>query len=80
MQKPQRRKFQIRKIYEKCPFCQKGQDPDYKDYEFLEKFVSDRARILPSQITGVCSRHQRKLSIAIKRARFLALLPFSERI
>jgi small subunit ribosomal protein S18 len=80
MAEPQRRKIQIRKMYEKCPFCEKRIDPDYKDYKMLEKFLSDRAKILPSVRSGVCSRHQRKLSIAIKRARILALLSFAEKI
>lgn len=51
--------------------------PDYKDYKYLAKFVSDRGKIKSSEYTGVCARHQRKLSNAIKRARHLALLPFA---
>ncbi len=63
-----------------CPFCKKGKDPDYKDYEYLAKFLSDRARILSSVRTGVCAKHQRKLGREIKRARYLGLLPFVEKI
>lgn len=77
---PQRRKIPIRKIYNKCPFCDKGKDPDYKDYKDLAEFMTDRAKIMPATRSGICSRHQRKLSLAIKRARILALLPFSEKI
>ena len=50
---------------------------DYKNSEMLRKFISDRGKILPRRITGTCSKHQRELTIAIKRARHVALLPFS---
>ncbi|MBM3942683.1 MAG: 30S ribosomal protein S18 [SAR202 cluster bacterium] len=49
---------------------------DYKDVERLRRFVSDRAKMEPPRKTGVCAKHQRELSAAIKRARHLALLPF----
>jgi small subunit ribosomal protein S18 len=80
MDKPRRRKIPIRKMYEKCPFCLKGKDPDYKDFKDLVEFMTDRAKIMPQVRSGICSKHQRKLSIAVKRARFLSLLPFAERI
>lgn len=51
---------------------------DYKDVKLLKRFVSERGRVLPGRITGVSSSKQRKLSIAIKRARIIALLPFVE--
>ena len=53
-----------------------GKNPDYKDYKTLEKYLSDRAKILGRDRTGICTRHQKKLSTAIKRARYLGLLPF----
>jgi len=60
-----------------CRFCaNKNLVIDYKNIEVLEKFVTDRGKILPRRITGTCSRHQRSLANAIKRARILALLPF----
>ena len=60
-----------------CSFCVEHiQDIDYKDYERLRRFVSDRAKIEPRRKSGVCAKHQRALSNAIKRARHLALLPF----
>jgi small subunit ribosomal protein S18 len=62
---------------ETCFYCDKNADPDYKDYETLGKFVSERARIIGKDRSGVCSKHQRKLSSAIKRARHLGLLPFA---
>ena len=61
----------------KCPFTAAGiKEIDYKDVETLKKFVTDRGKILPRRITGVSSYHQRKLTNAIKRARYVALLPF----
>ena len=49
---------------------------DYKDEKLLSRFISDRGKILPRRLSGVSSRHQRQLSVAIKRARYLALLPY----
>lgn len=60
-----------------CNFCvNKSEAIDYKDVQKLRKFISDRAKILPRRVTGVCASHQRELTIAIKRARQLALLPY----
>ena len=50
---------------------------DYKDAEFLKKFLNEQGKILPRRITGTCAKHQRKINLAIKRARAIALLPFS---
>jgi small subunit ribosomal protein S18 len=61
-----------------CGFCvDKVGDIDYKDLARLRKYISERAKILPRRVTGTCSGHQRKLTLAIKRARHLALMPFS---
>ncbi len=49
---------------------------DYKDVDFLKKFISERGKILPRRVTGTSAKYQRKLTIAIKRARQMALLPF----
>ena len=49
---------------------------DYKDPEFLKKFLNEQGKILPRRITGNCARHQRALTTAIKRARHLALMPY----
>ena len=60
-----------------CSFCvEHVKDIDYKDFERLRRYVSDRAKIEPRRKSGVCAKHQRALSTAIKRARHLALLPF----
>ncbi len=50
---------------------------DYKDAELLTKFISDRGKILPRRVTGTSAKYQRKLAVAIKRARHMALLPFA---
>lgn len=64
----------------KCYFCVNGiNDIDYKDAALLRKFLSGYAKILPRKRTKVCSKHQRKLAIAIKRARLMAFLPFVNR-
>ncbi|MDP4119764.1 MAG: 30S ribosomal protein S18 [Bacillota bacterium] len=61
-----------------CSFCvEKVTDIDYKDVAKTRRFLSERAKILPRRVTGTCAAHQRKLTIAIKRARHLALLPYS---
>ena len=60
-----------------CPFTQAGmKDIDYKDVDTLSKFITERGKILPRRITGVSAFHQKRLSLAIKRARMMALLPF----
>jgi small subunit ribosomal protein S18 len=61
----------------RCPFTAAGiKDIDYKDLNTLTKFITDRGKILPRRITGVSAYHQKRLAMAIKRARHMALLPF----
>jgi len=71
-----RRKFIEVAVPRNCPFCKTDTSPDYKDFESLTKYVSDRAKILGKDRTGICAKHQRRLSVAIKRARHLGLLPY----
>lgn len=59
-----------------CAFCKSKTDPRWEDYESYNVYLSPRGRIIASQYTGVCAKHQRKLVKAIKQARHLALLPF----
>ncbi len=60
-----------------CAFCAEGINHiDYKDTARLRKFVSERGKILPRRITGNCAKHQRVLTVAVKRARHVALLPY----
>jgi small subunit ribosomal protein S18 len=60
-------------------FCGKDNAIDYKDVAKLRKYVSESGKILPRRITGTCATHQRALTSAIKRARHLALMPYTER-
>jgi small subunit ribosomal protein S18 len=70
----QRRTYFRKKV---CKLCaRKIKTVDYKDVDLLRRFVTDRGKILPRRITGTCSKHQRMLARAIKRARMIALLPF----
>lgn len=60
-----------------CIFCEnKNKGIDYKDVATLKKFVTEQGKILPRRQTGTCPKHQRELTVAIKRARNIALLPF----
>ena len=60
-----------------CAFCvDKIENIDYKDVPRLRRYLSERAKIIPRRATGTCARHQRQLTIAIKRARHLAFLPY----
>ena len=60
-----------------CAFCvEKVNDIDYKQYEVLQRYLTEHGRIRPRRQTGTCAKHQRSLARAIKRARHLALLPF----
>ncbi len=61
-----------------CVYCANKEEViDYKNLEGLKKFVSDKGKILPRRATGTCAKHQRKVTEAIKRARTIALLPYS---
>jgi small subunit ribosomal protein S18 len=60
-----------------CAFCVDKVDYiDYKDVNKLSRFTSERAKILPRRVTGTCAKHQRELTVAIKRARQVALMPY----
>jgi len=62
-----------------CRFTAEGvQEIDYKDLEVLQEYVSETGKIVPSRITGTKAKYQRQLATAIKRARFLALIPFCD--
>ena len=61
-----------------CSFCQdKVVSIDYKDVAKFRRYLTERAKILPRRITGCCAKHQRQLTVAVKRARYIALLPYS---
>jgi len=63
-----------------CPFCKGKTEPDYKETDTLAKYMSDRGKILGKDRTGICSKHQRRISLSIKRARHLALLSYTPKI
>lgn len=72
---PQRRGFFRRR--KTCPFSgDNAPKVDYKNVALLQRFITERGKIIPSRITAVSSKHQRALAVAIKKARFLALLPY----
>lgn len=73
------RKFQKPKPVKKnCPFCKEDKEPDYKTYEKLRVYMSERGRIFARTRTGLCAKHQHRVDQQIKRARHLAYLPFVE--
>ena len=75
---PMRKKGGMRRRKKVCVFCgEKNGEIDYKDTNKLKRYVSERGKILPRRITGNCAKHQRALTVAIKRARHLALMPYT---
>lgn len=74
MDRPMRGKRARKKV---CAFCvDRAEHIDYKDVAKLRRYLSERAKIVPRRVTGTCARHQREMTIAVKRARHLALLPY----
>ena len=70
----------IRKKRKICRFCEKQvKRIDYRDERILRKYVSERGKIVPGRVTGVCAKHQKWLAQAIKRARMMGMLPFTSR-
>ena len=75
--RPPRGRQGFRRRVKVCPFCSdKSLDIDYKQPDLLWRYLTDRGKIRPRRQTGACAKHQRRVSLAIKRARHLALLPF----
>lgn len=75
-----RKKIRPRQLYKDCQFCKEKSEPDYKDIEKLNKYIYESGKITSRKMNGNCAKHQRRLARAVKRARFLALLPFTKRI
>ena len=67
------------KTKESCYFCKEKKDPSFKDIQVLKRFLTERNKIISRSRSGVCAKHQKDLSKNIKRARHLALLPFTAR-
>ena len=74
---PMKRRGGMRRRKKVCVFCGKDNTIDYKDVNRLKKYITERGKILPRRISGNCANHQRELTVAIKRARAVALLPFT---
>ena len=74
-----RRMPKLKPVAKNCPFCANKTEPDYKEASALLKYTSERGKILGKARTGICSTHQRSIGQALKRARFMALLPFIAR-
>ena len=66
----------IRVSNKNCSFCESKSEPDFRIVSTMEKFTTERGKILGAGRTGICSKHQRALTHAVKKARFMALLPF----
>ncbi|MBQ7647296.1 MAG: 30S ribosomal protein S18 [Clostridia bacterium] len=76
-QKDVQKAFRPRKKKKVCLFCaEKIEHLDYKDVGKYRKCLSERSKILPRRITGTCAKHQRQLTVAVKRARHIAILPY----
>ena len=75
---PVRRKGGMHRRKKVCVFCGKDNVIDYKDANKLRKYISEGGKILPRRITGNCAKHQRELTTAIKRARQMAILPYTQ--
>ena len=74
---PMKRRGGMRRRKKVSVFCGKDNTIDYKDVNKLKRYVSERGKILPRRITGNCAKHQRALTVAIKRARHVALMPYT---
>ena len=70
----------FRKVRKKvCPLCSdKTLVLDYKNADQLKKFINDKGKILPRRATGACAKHQREITLAVKRARHIAILPYTQ--
>ncbi|MBI2486022.1 MAG: 30S ribosomal protein S18 [Deltaproteobacteria bacterium] len=75
MENPKEKKFFTRKKI--CKFCSEALGIDYKNFDLLSQFITERKKIVPRRSTGLCAYHQRELASAIKRGRIMALLPFT---
>ncbi len=73
---PMKRRGEIQRRKKVCVFCGKDNVIDYKDTNKLKRYISERGKILPRRITGNCAKHQRALTVAIKRARHISLMPY----
>lgn len=71
-----RRPFKLKPVKKNCPYCKGEIEPDYKNYEDLRNYMTERGKIQPRTRTGLCAKHQHRVDQQIKRARHLAYIPF----
>jgi small subunit ribosomal protein S18 len=81
-ERPERREYKPRNFKKRgrrkvCRFCAEKIPVDYKNIRLIKTFITERAKIVPARITGTCAKHQRQLTVAIKRARKLSLVPYT---
>jgi len=72
------RTYKRQRIADYCGFCKEGITPDYKDVVHLRRYLTERYLVLPRRYSGVCAKHQRKLTQAVKNARQMALIPYTD--
>lgn len=78
MKRPTRKRRQVYQKQKICRFCSDSNlQIEYKDYSTLRHFVTERGKIIPRRISGCCAKHQRELTRSIKRARSIAIIPFT---
>jgi small subunit ribosomal protein S18 len=75
-----RRPKKVNNAPKKCYFCSEKKEPEFTETAVLNRFVTERAKIVPASRSGLCAKHQKRITIAIKYARHLALLPFVAKI
>jgi small subunit ribosomal protein S18 len=66
----------FRRTRKVCLYCENKVEPDYKDEAAMKRLTTERGKIVPRRLTGTCAKHQRSLATAVKRSRYLAVLPF----
>jgi small subunit ribosomal protein S18 len=71
-----KRNFKPKPVKKNCPFCKEEREPDYKNFEALTSYMTERGRILGRARTGLCNKHQKRVANEVKRARHLANLQF----
>lgn len=71
-----RKPFKLKPVKENCPFCKEEREPDYKKFDELRAYTSERGKVHAKARTGLCHKHQKRVATEIKRARHLAYLPF----
>lgn len=80
MKKAPKRQKRVVATPKKCAYCEAKVEPTFKDTKMLEKFVTERGKIMGRLRTGLCAKHQRRVTLEVKHARLLALMPFMARV